>query len=188
MARTTTIRRAPASTTSSTLPRSMPPIANHGRVPGGPAGRLGGVTHQVEADGGPSRFRGSRPHGPHAEVVESFAPGRGSYGGVHLLGAVGGQADHGVLAEEAAGGVKGNVLLPDMEHRRPDREPMSARSLTAHSRPWRCAAACRTSRSSSSSLASSDLSRSWMMSTPPVNAASTKSAKSPRSRRASVHK
>ena len=31
MARTTTIRRAPAASTSSTVPRSIPPIANHGR-------------------------------------------------------------------------------------------------------------------------------------------------------------
>ncbi|EUA89160.1 hypothetical protein I551_4392 [Mycobacterium ulcerans str. Harvey] len=32
------------------------------------------------------------------------------------------------------------------------------------------------------------LSRSWMMSTPPARAASAKSARSPRSRRASVHR
>ena len=79
----------------------------------------------------------------------------------------------------------------------PAARAMSARSLTANKAPCRRAASARISHAASSSRASSGpnrcspadpLSRSWMMSTPPARAASANSARSPRSRRASVHR
>ena len=79
----------------------------------------------------------------------------------------------------------------------PAANAMSARSLTASSAPWRRAASASISSASSSCRASSGpnccspaepLSRSWMMSTPPASAASANSARSPRSRRASVQR
>ncbi len=157
MARTTTIRRAPASTTSSTLPRSMPPIANHGRrrdlpVPRSAADRLGGVTHQVEADGGPSGLGGSRPHGSHAEVVESLAArARKRWRRPPASGLWVDRPITVSLPRKPRAASREMSFCPTWNTGAPDREAMSARSLTAHSRPWRCAAACRTSRSSSSS-------------------------------------
>ena len=74
---------------------------------------------------------------------------------------------------------------------------ISARSLTATNALWRRAASASTSSAASSSRASNGpncfspaepLSRSWMMSTPPASAASANAARSPRSRRASVHR
>ena len=130
--------------------------------------------------------RGGR-HRPDAEVVEAAAAGGRGDGRVDLFRRVRGEADDGGVVEQLPGRAQRKVLWPIWNTGAPQREAMSARSLMP-----------RDGRDGAHGL--QDLqefqflggfivsSRSWMMSTPPSNAASTNCSKSPCRLRASVQR
>ena len=193
IARTTTMRRAPASSTSASRSASMPPMANHGIWL--PRGR--GRADQVEAGRRAARLRRGRPararrRSSRSRPVPPRTPRPRPARRRGWTGRSPGRA-------RRCRGPPAAADRPDRgaARRAPAARATSARSLTANSAPCRRAASASTSSASSSWRASSGpnraspaepLSRSWMTSTPPASAASAKSARSPRSRLASVHR
>lgn len=71
-----------------------------------------GGAHQLEADAGPPRLGGRRPHRTDAEVAEV---GLGT-GGAQLRAVVGGQAEGDAVAEDPARLRAGEVPLAEMQH------------------------------------------------------------------------
>ena len=105
IARTTQSRRAPAATTCSALPGSMPPIAEEG------LGRvLGGVGDELQPDRRPPRFRRRLPDRADADVVDRPLVGRGD-----LLLGVGREADDRVGPEQLARRLGRGVVLADVD-------------------------------------------------------------------------
>ena len=194
MARTTTILLAPAATTCSTLPRSIPPIANQGKrglrfrwqrrrpphtAPGQGRRRPGRVWWGWPTPVPRRSSRGRRRQSPRTTTgwrrrsvpwcgwkARSRRPRPGS-----------------VRAEAT-----GRSFWPMWNTGAPDSDGDVRAVIDCPQPPVAGGGRLKDLSSSSSSAASMALSRSWMMSTPPANAASTNSAKSPRSLRASVHR
>ena len=109
IARTTTIRRAPAASTSGSRCSSIPPIANHGLS----VARFRPAASRTRSRPGarPARFGRGRPARADAEVVDLF--GRC---GARLRAVVGGPADHRARADDVARDRQRQVVLAEVQH------------------------------------------------------------------------
>jgi hypothetical protein len=112
MARTTTIRVAPAAVTWSRLSRSMPPMGE----PGPGRVEVGDGLQQGGAGGGAAGLGGRRPDGPGDQVVPRLGGGPG-----RLAEVVGRAAQEDVVAEEAAAPAQGQGRPGPGGARRPRR-------------------------------------------------------------------
>ena len=180
MARTTTTRVAPAASTSLSRARLIPPIANQGgqapTAPRAPAGR--GRSPGVpawSASSRPARRRSSRRRARRRPRPPGPGCGCSARSPARIPGSP---------ARPAPAGRPG----PGAARRRPPRAPRPpGRSPPAGGRA--AGTRRRTPRADpSSSRASRPFSRSWMMSTPAPSTASRNGTRSPRDRRASVHR
>jgi hypothetical protein len=139
--------------------------------------QFGGGPDEVQARRGATRFRRSRPARADAEVVRAIWASFGRRGG-RLRAVVGGPADHRALADDATGDWQRQVVLAQVQHG----------GAGGTGDVGAASSSCRASSGPNRCSPGEPLSRSWMMSTPPASAASANSARSPRSRRASVQR
>ena len=166
-ARTTAIRRAPASRTAATLPASIPPMAKNGtvRVAGGvarPARRRPPGAPAWSAWREPGRRRCSRSS--RAVPRHRSAPGLRVDSPTIRLGA----------DDPARACATGMSSCPTCTPSAPARATRSGRSLRISSAPWAAHSAAKRRAAATIRRRCPSLTRSWTMSTPPRRRCATK--------------